>query len=188
VFKRYSDKSIIRGIKDQDDKILNWLYDHYLQPVKIYVTRNSGTADDASDVFQDSIIVLYRQICEEKLALTTDLKGYFFSIARNIWNNSLRKRKITLELHPEMPDESPTDEAADIVFERIVSRAYEKLSTDHQKVLTMFSEGLSYEAIAVKLKLKNETYARRKKYLAKEALLEIMKEDPEYHELLNFRR
>ncbi|MBN2633366.1 MAG: RNA polymerase sigma factor [Bacteroidales bacterium] len=188
MFKRYSDKSIIRGIKDQDDKILNWLYDNYYQPVKSYVTKNSGTADDVSDVFQDSIIVLYRQICEDKLELTTDLKGYFYSIARNTWNNSLRKKKKTLELHPEMPDDSPSEEAADMVFERIVSRAFEKLSHDHKKVLTLFSEGLSYETIAVKLKLKNETYARRKKYLAKEALLEMMKEDPEYHDLFNFRR
>jgi hypothetical protein len=45
----------------------------------------------------------------------------------------------------------------------------------------------SYEDIAVRMNLKNETYARRKKYLCKEALLEIIKEDPEYQEFLRLR-
>jgi len=32
------------------------------------------------------------------------------------------------------------------------------------------------------MELKNETYARRKKYLSKEALIELIKEDPEYRD------
>jgi hypothetical protein len=55
-------------------------------------------------------------------------------------------------------------------------------------VLNLFSDGLSYEEIAVKLNLKNEVYARRKKYLCKEALLELIKEDPEYQEYLRFQK
>jgi hypothetical protein len=54
-------------------------------------------------------------------------------------------------------------------------------------ILKLFSEGNSYEEIAVKLKLKSETYARRKKYLSKEALMELMREDPEFQEYLRFR-
>mgnify|MGYP001569388319 CR=1 FL=1 len=53
-------------------------------------------------------------------------------------------------------------------------------------VLNLYSDGSSYEEIAEKMDLKNETYARRKKYLSKEALLEIVKEDPEYQEYLRF--
>jgi hypothetical protein len=34
--------------------------------------------------------------------------------------------------------------------------------------------------------LKSEEYARRKKYLSKEALMDLVKEDPEYHEYLRF--
>ena len=55
-------------------------------------------------------------------------------------------------------------------------------------VLNLFSNGLSYEEIAVKMNLKNEVYARRKKYLVKEALLEFVKEDPEYQESLRLRK
>jgi RNA polymerase sigma factor (sigma-70 family) len=188
LFNRLSDKSIIKGIRGQDDKTLNWLYDNYYHSVKNYVTRNNGSPEDVSDVFQDSIIVLYRQICEDTLTLTTDLKGYFFSIARNKWNNSLRKKKVTLELFSDIPDDEGNEEAADLVFERIVYRAFDKLSPDFKEILTLFSEGHSYEEIAKKMKLKNETYARRKKYLGKEALIAKMKDDPEYQEFLNLRK
>jgi DNA-directed RNA polymerase specialized sigma24 family protein len=55
-------------------------------------------------------------------------------------------------------------------------------------ILSLFSEGLSYEEIADKMDLKNEVYARRKKYLCKEALLELVKEDPEYQEYFRFQK
>lgn len=184
LFKRYSDTNIIEGVRNQDDKILNWLYDNYLQSVKKYVISNNGSTDDVSDVFQDSIIILYKQITEGSLNLTTDLKGYFFGIARNVWSSQLRKKQRNVEIEIDFADEEQNDDAGDPVLERIVSRAFQQLKPDQQEVLNSFSEGLSYEDIAIKMNLKNETYARRKKYLAKEALLEIVKEDPEYQEYL----
>lgn len=186
LFKRYSDTNIIEGVRNQDDKILNWLYDNYLQSVKKYVISNNGSSDDVSDVFQDAIIILYKQITEESLNLTTDLKGYFFGIARNVWNSQLRKKQKNVEIETDFADEEQNDDAGDPILERIVSRAFQKLKHDQQEVLNSYSEGLSYEDIAIKMNFKNETYARRKKYLAKEALLEILKEDPEYQEYLRF--
>ncbi len=122
------------------------------------------------------------------LNLTTDLKGYFFGIARNIWSAQLRKKRKTveLELDFDIPEEAAVEDPTDAMFERIVSRAFQKLKPDCQTVLTLYSDGRSYEEIAVKMNLKNESYARRKKYLCKEALMELVKEDPEYQEYLRF--
>ena len=186
MFNRLSDKSIIEGVKKQDDKTLNWLYDNYLPSVRNHVIKNSGSPDDVSDVFQDTIIILYKQICDNTLVLTTDLKGYFFGVARNIWSNNLRMKKETADLYADIPDDSAPEDAGDLQLEKIVSRAFEKISPEFQDILTLFSEGYSYEEIAKMMKLKNEIYARRKKYLGKEALMEMIKEDPEYQEYLRF--
>jgi RNA polymerase sigma factor (sigma-70 family) len=148
--------------------------------------KNSGASEDVSDVFQEAIIILYKQISEDKLELTTDLKGYFFGIARNVWNAQLRKKQKTTELDIDLADENQSDDSTDTILERVLSRAFKKLKPDQQIVLNLFSDGLSYEEIALKMDLKNETYARRKKYLCKEALLELVKEDPEYQEYLRF--
>ena len=182
LFKRLSDIDIINGVRNQDDKVLNWLYDNYFQSVKNHVISNSGSDDDVSDVFQDTIIVLYNQIVEESLHLSADLKGYFFGIARNIWSAQLRKKQKTIELEIDVVDEEATEEQYDPVLERIISRSFQKLKPDQQMVLNLFSEGDSYEEIAKKMNLKSEVYARRKKYLCKEILLEFVKEDPEYQE------
>jgi RNA polymerase sigma factor (sigma-70 family) len=186
LFKKYSDISIIEGVRKQDEKILNWLYNNYLQSVKIHVLQNNGSTDDVADVFQDSIIALYNQITEGSLNLTTDLKGYFFGIARNVWSAQLRKHQKTTELEIDIPDEEDLEDFSDPVLERVISRAFQKLKPDQQMVLRLFSDDHSYEDIAEKMGLKNEMYARRKKYLCKEALLDLVKEDPEYQEYLRF--
>jgi RNA polymerase sigma factor (sigma-70 family) len=188
LFNKISDIKIISGVRDQDVKILNWLYDNYFQTVKNHVLGNSGSIEDVSDVFQDTIIVLYNQITEDKMNLTTDLKGYFFGIARNVWSAQLRKKQKTTELDIDLPDLEDAEEQSDPVLERVISRVFQKLKPDQQMVLNLFSEGLSYEEIAVKMNLKNEVYARRKKYLCKEILLELVKEDPEYQEYFRLRK
>lgn len=187
MFNKVSDIDIITGIRNQDDKILNWLYDKYLPAVKKHVISNSGSIEDVSDVFQDTIIVLYNQITDGNLNLTTDLKGYFFGIARNVWSAQLRRKQKTVELEIDVTEDEEQEEQADPALERIISRVFPMLKPDEQLVLRLFSEGRSYEDIATEMNLKNENYARRKKYLSKETLLELLKNDTEYQEYLRFR-
>jgi RNA polymerase sigma factor (sigma-70 family) len=186
LFRKISDSAIIDGIRRQDDQILNWLYDNYRETIRHHVLKNSGSDADVSDVFQESIITLYKQISENELKLTSDLKGYFFGIARNIWSAQLRKKARNTEIESDYPDEDD-NESGNPLLERIVSRAFMQLSEDSQTILTLFSEGYSYQEIALRMNLKNETYARRKKYLSKEALMEFVKSDSEYKDYLNFR-
>jgi len=187
LFRKISDTALIEGVRQQDEKILNWLYDNYHQTVRHHVLKNSGSDADVSDVFQESIITLYRQISENELKLTSDLKGYFFGIARNIWSSQLRKKARNTEIEFDPPDETSDEDSGNPILERIINRAFQKLSSDSRTILTLFSEGFSYPEIASKMSLKNETYARRKKYLSKEALLELMKSDPEYKDYLGLR-
>jgi RNA polymerase sigma factor (sigma-70 family) len=184
LFRKISDSAIIDGVRRQDDQILNWLYDNYFETVRHHVLKNNGSDADVSDVFQESIITLYRQISENELKLSTELKGYFFGIARNIWSAQLRKKSRNTEIESDFPDEDD-NESGNPVLERIVSRAFKLLSDDSQTILTLFSEGFSYQEIATRMNLKNETYARRKKYLSKETLMEFVKLDPEYKDYLS---
>jgi RNA polymerase sigma factor (sigma-70 family) len=181
LFGKLSDNAIIEGLRLQDDKVLNYLYDHYLPVAKNHVLRNSGSAEDVSDVFQDCMITLYQKISQDHFNLTSDLKGYFFGIVKNVWSANLRQKRRTEELTTDLPDDN-TEEPHDQLFQRILSRAFVHLKPDCQKVLTLYYDGCSYEEIAEKMGLKNETYARRKKYLCKEALMEIIKDDAEYLE------
>lgn len=180
-----SDKDIIEGIRLQEDSVLNYLYDKYYPTIRNYILKNSGNNDDVSDIFQDSIITLYQRIMENNLTLTSDLKAYFFGIARNIWSAQLRKRMKTEPFDADVVSDDG-EEVDDPVFQKIISRAFDKLKPDCRKILILFYEGAAYDEIAEKMSLKNEQYARRKKYLCKETLMEIIKQDPHYAEYLRF--
>ena len=41
--------------------------------IENYILKNSGTKDDAKDVFQDSLIVLYKNIKRESFVLNSTL-------------------------------------------------------------------------------------------------------------------
>ena len=183
LFKKYSDSDIIDGIRRQDSRILTWLYDSWYEVVRDHLRKNSGSDDDVYDVLQETVVILYKQVTGENFNLTSDLRGYFFGVARNVWNTQLRYRSRLTSLETDPVDFAETEEASGATLERIVMRSFALLGEDCQMMLNLFTEGFSYEEIARKMGLKNESYARRKKYLCKEALMEIIKTDPEYQDL-----
>jgi len=180
------DRDIIEGIRLQDEKVLNYLYRAWFKMVNSNVLKTGGSEEDSYDVFQDSIIALYEQICSNGFNIHSDLKGYFFGISRNIWLKHLREKSKTDELDFDIAGEDEDEGLSDPLFMKILTRSLNKLKPDCRSVLEMYYEGKSYEEIAEKLQLKNEVYARRKKYLCKEALMEIIKADPEYIEYQRF--
>lgn len=184
LFKKYSDSAIIDGLCRQDNKILEYLYDSYFEMVRDHLRKNSGSDDDVYDIMQESIIILFKQVREPDFKLTTDLKGYFFGVVKNRWREQLRKNPKLDNLDADPPDVDTNDENQ-IVLERIVSRSFMLLKEDCQMIINLFMEGCDYEEIARRMGLKNDVYARRKKYLCKEALMEIVKSDNEYHDLIS---
>jgi len=183
LFRKYQDSDIIDGIRKQDSRILTYLYDAYYEVIRDHLRKNSGSDDDVNDVLQETVVILYKQVTGDDFKLTTDLKGYFFGVARNVWNAQLRyrSRMTSFETEPAEPDEA--DDFSNGTLERIVTRSFALLRDDCRMVLNLFSEGHTYEEIARTMGLKSESYARRKKYLCKEALMEIIKTDPEYQDL-----
>lgn len=151
--------------------------------IRDHLRKNSGSDDDVYDVLQESIVALFKQVRESDFRLTTDLKGYFFGIAKNIWNAQLRQKSKLTGLNVDLPDENDQSDSNQATLERIVSRSFMLLKEDCQMIINLFMEGYTYEEISRKMGLKNETYARRKKYLCKEALMEIVKRDNEYQDL-----
>lgn len=183
LFKKYSDNDIIDGIRRQDNKILTYLYDAYYDMLRDHLRKNSGSDDDVYDVLQETVVVLFKQVTGGEFTLTSDLKGYFFGIARNIWNMQLRHKSKVSALEFDISDEGDLADADNAILERIVSRSFALLQEDCQMVMNLFIDGHSYEEIARKMGMKSEAYARRKKYLCKEALMQIIKTDPEYQDL-----
>lgn len=151
--------------------------------IRDHLRHNSGSDEDVFEILQETVIIIYRQITTDRFTLTSDLKGYFFGIARNLWNTQLRYRSRLVPLDEGHSSIATVEEQSRALLERIVARSFELLGSDCREVLKLFGEGLPYEEIALRMGFRNEGYARRKKYLCKEALIVIIKSDTEYHDL-----
>jgi DNA-directed RNA polymerase specialized sigma24 family protein len=85
---------IIDGIKKRDNKVLTFIYKEVFPAVRYYVISNGGNQDDAKDVFQESIIIAFKQITEDKIEIKTSFDAYLYGTSRLIWLKLLRNRKI----------------------------------------------------------------------------------------------
>lgn len=180
VFKKHSDSKIVEGIIKGDTNSINYLYESYFDTVKSHILKNSGTEDDAYDVFQDTLMAVYKKIQQNGFELTTDLKAYVFGVARNIWYKQLSKKKHTVSISIDFKDDLDISEILDIPIDSIIQRSFLKLKDDCQQILDMHLKGYDYNIIAIEMSFSSIGYAKRKKYLCKEALIKIIKSDPDY--------
>ena len=87
-----TDREIVLGILNNSEKELNKLYVGYFPMILQFILNNNGDEDDAKDVYQEAIIVLYDKIRNGNLELNAKLKTYIYSVSRRIWLKKIAKR------------------------------------------------------------------------------------------------
>lgn len=84
-----ADAATITGVAHGNAASLEGLYRDYFPMVLHMVVQNSGSEDEAKDVFQEAVIVLYDNIKHGNFELTSRLKTYIYSVCRRIWLKQL---------------------------------------------------------------------------------------------------
>ncbi|ABG59316.1 RNA polymerase sigma factor [Cytophaga hutchinsonii] len=177
---KFSTPEIIYKIKTaQDKQVLNWLYDTVYPKVRRYVLGNNGSVDDSKDVFQEAVLVLYKQVIDNKYDLVKDTEGYVITISRNIWINTCRKtnRQLNIELAG-----NPVQAEDNALIKLIMTEkwdAFQRLFDmigDRCKQLLLYStyEKISMEEIAVKMNFTNANAAKTTNYRCKQKLIELV--------------
>ena len=77
-FVKLNDSAIIEGIKQHNDVVYNFIYKVYYPVVENFICQNSGSADDAKDIFQNALIVLHNKADEGKLEIFSSFKTYLY--------------------------------------------------------------------------------------------------------------
>lgn len=80
-----TNKEYLSGIANNDFSLLQKVYEQSLPEVIRYVKKNSGTLDDAKDVFQEGIMVIFKKVKEDRLVLTTSFHVFLFMVCKRIW-------------------------------------------------------------------------------------------------------
>jgi RNA polymerase sigma factor (sigma-70 family) len=188
----YSDEQILKGILRHDNLILQYIYKQYYYSINYFIRKNQGSEDDANDIFQEAIIIIYRKIKENDLIFEkSSFKGYLFSVCRFLWLKQLEKRRIEKEkLNDSLPyqEDLYDDSFNELVLKNEKYGLYQKhfgsLSTDCQKLLQLFFEKVSLKDIAMIMGYKSEKYAKKRKFKCKELLISRIKQDAEFKKIL----
>lgn len=188
----YSDEAIIEGLRLRSDFIIRYIYKADYPMIKYLVMSNSGSDEDAEDIFQDSLIVIFKKIKAHNLDLNSSFHTYLYSVSRNLWLQKLTERKKFRFKFEEAENfvELPEDEVAQLHAEemeklRLYQQHFLTLNADCQKVLLMFMKNMSLKQIADEMGYKTEKYAKTRKYLCKEELKKKIINDPKCHKFLS---
>lgn len=92
---RQDSSGYLLAIKMNDEKVLGELYALNFEKVSVYIRNNSGTEEDARDIFQEAFLAVWRNIQADRFVPVGEsaVSGYLFQIAKNKWIDVLRKKK-----------------------------------------------------------------------------------------------
>jgi len=80
-----TDSEVILGILNNSESALKRVYITYFPMVLQLIINNNGDEDDAKDIYQEAIIVLYNKVKAGDFELSSKLKTYIYSICRRLW-------------------------------------------------------------------------------------------------------
>jgi RNA polymerase sigma factor (sigma-70 family) len=86
-----SDSEVILGILNNSESVLKRLYHAYFPMVLQLIINNNGNTDDAKDIYQEAIIILYNKVKGGNFELSSKLKTYIYSICRRLWLKRLNQ-------------------------------------------------------------------------------------------------
>jgi len=184
----YDGGLIIDNFKKQDNDTLDFIYRKFYPAVRNLVVLNSGSEDDARDIFQESIVVIYRKLTYDDLTLSCSFKTYLYAIAKRLWLKELEKRRLSRErlsaweVWEDEGIEEPIIEEKDARY-RLYQDHFMSLSEKCQRLLRLFYQKVPLREIAELMGFSSEKYAKKRKYQCKENLIKRIKEDPRFANL-----
>lgn len=172
----HSDARILDLMRRGDEEALVILFGANRRAVTSYVRNNSGTADDAEDMLQEALIVLWEKVRTGNFHYDAKLSTFIVAVVKNLWLRRLaRQRKESpdpLEFERRAnTDPSPLDELIESDRAKQVRDALERLGEPCRKLLLLFYwDEYSLEEIATAMGFANAETVKSKKYQCKKAL------------------
>lgn len=152
----------MEGLQRNDPGVIDRLYAEHLPAVRRYILRNNGSVDEARDIFQEAMLVLWLQAKEGRFkeGAGQDPGGFLFRVAKNKWLDVVRsaaKRHMRV-MHAEHQDlHAEQDAASDDQLARL-RIVYGTLDDKCRQVLDRFYyDRMDLATIALALEVTEES-------------------------------
>jgi RNA polymerase sigma factor (sigma-70 family) len=165
-----NEKALLQGLARSDRKAIEIIYRENYNMVQSLIINNSGSADDAKDIFQEAMIVLYEKVRSGTFELNCLIKTYVYSVSRRLWLKRLQQMNRyvpTIEnLQDTVPVEEDVEENARIDSEfQTMEKAISSLGEPCKSLLeAYYFEKQSMQEIALFFGYTNAENAKNQKY------------------------
>jgi RNA polymerase sigma factor (sigma-70 family) len=88
-----SEKKLLQGLAKNEKSAAETIYKENYNMVQSMIVNNSGSVDDARDIFQEAMIVLFENSKSDAFILNCQIKTYLYSVARRLWLKRLQQLK-----------------------------------------------------------------------------------------------
>ncbi|MFM2325980.1 MAG: hypothetical protein RIR31_182 [Bacteroidota bacterium] len=85
------EKLLLKGLADNDKQAIESLYKDNYAMIQSFILNNNGSHDDARDIFQEAMIVLFEKARSGSFELSSQLKTYIYSVCRRLWLKRLNQ-------------------------------------------------------------------------------------------------
>ncbi len=86
-----NEKPLLEGLAASDKKAVEAIYQDNYNMVQGLIINNNGSSDDAKDIFQEAMIVLYEKVRSGSFELNCQIKTYLYSVCRRLWLKRLQQ-------------------------------------------------------------------------------------------------
>jgi RNA polymerase sigma factor (sigma-70 family) len=174
------DSRILEGIRRGDEESLVTLYRLCDGPVRRHVLGNNGTQDDAADMLQEALVILWERVRTGRFEHRARLSTFVVGTVRRLWLRRLARAR--RELRDADPVESAQDGEASPLETLMhhettlaLQDALRKLGEPCRTLLLLFYwDEASMEEIAARLGFANAETAKARKYQCKKALRQML--------------
>ena len=168
-----NDSEVLAKITRGDESALDYLYKKYYRMMVKLVVSNNGSEEEAKDIYQDALIVLWQKAIGGNFTLTSKISTYLYSICLNLWRKELERKS---KLSNEEKDEAEWMEDDKQERIKINNECINALGETCRKVLSYYYfDGMTMSDIAEKMNFANPDTAKTKKYKCKQRLDKLIK-------------
>jgi len=105
-----NEKALLQGLARSDKKAIEIIYRENYNMVRSLIINNSGSTDDAKDIFQEAMIVLYEKVRSGTFELNCLIKTYVYSVSRRLWLKRLQQLNRYVPTVENLQDTVPVEE------------------------------------------------------------------------------
>lgn len=87
------EKALLEGLAGNDRAATSTIYREHFGMIQSLILSNNGTVDDARDIFQEAMVILYEKVKSGEFELSCLLKTYLYSVCRRLWLKRLTQKQ-----------------------------------------------------------------------------------------------